>query len=70
MNNRIVNMEAQLLSRMIIAKLLNSGAITTRRTGKHATERQAFGRTLWFFVGLAAIPVVFFVIVFIETLPV
>jgi hypothetical protein len=41
-------------------------ALQTRRSRRNATERQAFGRTLWFIIGLSAIPVVFFVIVAVE----
>ena len=69
MNSKMVNMEAQLLSRMIIAEWLNSGAVTTRRSIRNTAKRQSLGRTLWFVVGLSVIPVLFFTIVAFEMYP-
>jgi hypothetical protein len=66
MNSKMVNMEAQLLSRMIITEWLNSGAVTTRRSIRNTAKRQSLGRALWFVVGLSVIPVAFFAIVAFE----
>jgi hypothetical protein len=41
-------------------------ALQTRRPRKHATEAQAFRRSIWFLIGLTVIPVAFFVLVAVE----